>query len=256
MTPMETWGDPSDNIRHVFEGFDDGRLLHKSEQIQHLAMSNDVLDSSQRMTLAQDVSTLENHVQLLKDLEEYIPERRAHAQQCLQWHRCALSPIRSLSSDVLAEIFKFSVQLDQPQIMGFTKQHFCYPHTSLPRTLSQVCRHWRAIAVSTSALWTNFTIDLEKGVEFRHKKYRDSIQMWLERAGTQPITLRLVFDSNDDDDASGSAEDSIDSDDEAGTDGAVQKYDDKPQMRRYSGLVASLLASLCYKDCQNLSLVF
>jgi hypothetical protein len=189
---MSSWKEPLQDLRQL-ELLGDVRLLSISEELRDLVRTNDVLDGSAKAVLTEDASVLENHIQFLDNLKTRISAARDHAEHCFLWRRSALSPVRSLPDDVLIEIFKL-VGSYSYGLSGFTKAHFTHPHISGARTISQVSRRWREVVVSTPALWAKFSIDLQKKVELRQGKYRDSVQMWLDRVGAHPLQLKVSME--------------------------------------------------------------
>jgi hypothetical protein len=129
LIPMLVWSEPPLDL-HQIEAFDDERLSSIPEQFQDLVKTNDFLEISQKSRLAQDVSLLEEHIQYLDELESYILKRKDHLKRCLFWRRLAISPVRSLPNDVLAEIFTIVVKSDASGRMGFTEHHFEEMHVT------------------------------------------------------------------------------------------------------------------------------
>ena len=61
-----------------------------------------------------------------------------------------------------------------------------YPH---PVALSQVCRHWRKVALGAPTLWTDIRI-----VQCDKEKFREAARVYLERSKTCPIFLTWFSD--------------------------------------------------------------
>lgn len=89
-----------------------------------------------------------------------------------------LSPVRKLPDELLREIFG----------------HLCYGATVTRRLpahfrLSMVCARWRRIMLTSSTLWSDFTI-------LCHPDFRLSVlDSFLERSGQSPLTFRVRLDT-------------------------------------------------------------
>ncbi|KAJ7171967.1 hypothetical protein C8R46DRAFT_946771 [Mycena filopes] len=59
-----------------------------------------------------------------------------------------------------------------------------------PHSISRVCRQFRAVALSTSRLWSSICVDLE--LKDQQGAYVDICRIWLSRAGILPISLTLI----------------------------------------------------------------
>jgi hypothetical protein len=168
----------------------DIRLLCLPKELQNLIRTDGHLDNHTKALLTKDVSLLRACIQTLADSNEDMFGVRALAERSLLWRLSALSPVRSLPTDVLKDIFVIVVKSDRLE-QAFEKIRFNYAHASRARILSQVSHRWRDVAVSTSALWVKLSIDLRENIERRLKKCCDGIQIWLDCVGAQPLELRI-----------------------------------------------------------------
>ncbi|KAJ7167030.1 hypothetical protein C8R46DRAFT_269006 [Mycena filopes] len=76
-------------------------------------------------------------------------ERQAfYASRHIQRCKCVLSPIRRIPVEILSKIFTAYADLLLPQISDVKKGVWMLGH---------ICGHWRAVAVSTPALWSSFS---------------------------------------------------------------------------------------------------
>ncbi|KAI0062994.1 hypothetical protein BV25DRAFT_1825067 [Artomyces pyxidatus] len=98
-------------------------------------------------------------------------------------HRNAESPISRLPVELLRAIFLTARQKDISKVMGTA--HLL--HDAMPPwvVISQVCRHWRHIALDTKELWTEIPV-------------QSCRTMWTELAlsRSDPLSISLCFDFN------------------------------------------------------------
>ncbi|KAJ7232155.1 hypothetical protein B0H12DRAFT_202057 [Mycena haematopus] len=86
-------------------------------------------------------------------------------------------PVLTLPPEITAEIFKWS--LGAP-----VRLH----SSAAPLLLTRICRDWRTLALSTPALWDTIS-QIEWSVNGRTEAV---IEGWFKRAGTRPLSLRIV----------------------------------------------------------------
>ncbi|KAF8175460.1 hypothetical protein K438DRAFT_2022889 [Mycena galopus ATCC 62051] len=93
------------------------------------------------------------------------------------------SPISTLPPEILAEIFLnfLPIYPDFPPYTG----------TLSPLVLCRVCRHWRAIALSTPALWKAISVALRDPDDFQIEKI-ELLKTWIGRSGNCPLSLSLT----------------------------------------------------------------
>ncbi|KAJ7739686.1 hypothetical protein DFH07DRAFT_892367, partial [Mycena maculata] len=71
----------------------------------------------------------------------------AELRQCSQQHKVFIAPIRRIPPELLAEVFMHSVDLE-------ARAAHTHPNPiTPPLILGEICREWRAIALSTPRLW-------------------------------------------------------------------------------------------------------
>lgn len=112
-------------------------------------------------------------------------EESAHVPQSFKLVRQAPpSPVLLIPPEVLGEVFYHSL----------SKTTYITPRdVESPMVLTQVCRHWRAVAISTPRLWSSLSIHLQKTV---CEACRNGCEAWLARAKNVPLTIRVLNDIN------------------------------------------------------------
>ncbi|KAJ7833994.1 hypothetical protein B0H13DRAFT_2427400 [Mycena leptocephala] len=90
------------------------------------------------------------------------------------------SPIARLSSDVLGEIFLWSLCAD-----GFQPLNTRGRLLLEPLTLSHVNSRWRDVAISTASLWSTIWVDRPREVHIH------MVELWIELSRQHPLTLYL-----------------------------------------------------------------
>lgn len=121
--------------------------------------------------LAADMSHLDDEIDRVERVLESLRHKRAALQQLSNKHRNVLNITRHLPVEILGEIFiQWQAMLGGRSIAS-----------------TQVCRHWRAVAIATSKLWSFIK------VSFQVEALEDAemTRTWLERSGGQPLKLEL-----------------------------------------------------------------
>ncbi|KAJ7887498.1 hypothetical protein B0H14DRAFT_3127491 [Mycena olivaceomarginata] len=104
-------------------------------------------------------------------------------------HATATYPILTLPTEITAEIFGHCLL-----VFGACT----IPHTykrSAPIILSAVCRAWRDIALATPILWSELHIrfdELATDVVTNAGLVENSLNLWLARAGSRPLSLDFI----------------------------------------------------------------
>lgn len=95
----------------------------------------------------------------------------------------SLSIVRHIPDDILHNIFLHGSRigvmesLEIDDVSAYTAAMSCHNHSVT--TATEVCRHWRAVALSSTAMWSY--LDLS----WRTHKF----SLWISRSGIQPLTL-------------------------------------------------------------------
>ncbi|KAF8150380.1 hypothetical protein K438DRAFT_2027209 [Mycena galopus ATCC 62051] len=105
-------------------------------------------------------------------------ERRAQVQERLDSCRY---PVLTLPTEITSNIFInfLPVYPACPPLMG----------PSSPTLLTQICRHWRQIAVATPELWRAISFDKDHVVSLEEQL--DLYHIWLARSRSYPLSIKF-----------------------------------------------------------------
>ncbi|KAF7366378.1 Origin recognition complex subunit 1 [Mycena sanguinolenta] len=150
------------------------------------------------------IASLESQISPLRDREHScvdapqritshihsLVELRDHERSCVDALRHIISPIRTLPVELLAEIFRLT--LDDPKT-----------HIAEAYRISQICSDWRNVACGNPQLWTGpICVDLGSEKIFgREDLYADGLEAWLARSAplSVPVSLQLELDRTNSD---------------------------------------------------------
>ncbi|KAF8351672.1 hypothetical protein F5887DRAFT_1069346 [Amanita rubescens] len=93
-------------------------------------------------------------------------------------------PIKRLTPEILAEVFWHCL----PE----TTLEYTMARSEAPLLLCRVCSSWRNLALATPALWTNVGVAIRK-LTMDPLVASQVINTWLERSGTLPLVLYLMY---------------------------------------------------------------
>jgi hypothetical protein len=131
------------------------------------------------------IDELESQIGLLDETIASLQLRRADLLQSVKVHRAALSPIRRLPPEILGEIFSLVVRA--------TFHSYTVEQTPLtqhaPWLFTRVCRHWSAVALSNSALWSTILRDHDRTEE--NPGALPLTKLCLERSGNVPLNVTI-----------------------------------------------------------------
>ncbi|KAJ6592312.1 hypothetical protein DFH09DRAFT_1358040 [Mycena vulgaris] len=118
---------------------------------------------------------LDAQIAALKASLERLAEARRVLETEIEEHDGTLSPLRRMPPELLSLVFAFARAADSEA-------------DPAPWTVSHVCRRWRAIAVSQTALWASVVLDIDRDrttTPFRLENH-------LQRSGKLPLKISLV----------------------------------------------------------------
>ncbi|KAG1778858.1 hypothetical protein EV702DRAFT_1195878 [Suillus placidus] len=101
-------------------------------------------------------------------------------------------PIYRLPVELLQVVFLFIINdvPDYPSIFSFGETTISGNFACPPLLFTRVCRLWRAVAHSTTGIWSHIKVGLPR--QFQLKPFLPSLlQSWLARSGSQPLIIRM-----------------------------------------------------------------
>ncbi|KAK7054702.1 hypothetical protein VNI00_003165 [Paramarasmius palmivorus] len=136
----------------------------------------------------------------LRTLNEKIAQlqvERDKLQSFVNEHQALLSPARRLPRDVLAEIFLQCLPRDHLPVRSVAEA---------PLLLTNICRSWREIAITTPRLWRAihfvfptlagfYTLDDSFRSFFRAQK--EGLELWLNRSGSVSLVISCYMHVSD-----------------------------------------------------------
>lgn len=133
--------------------------------------------------IEQLVAHIDVEVARMRDALDRAVTRRQLLVGFVQDHTGPLADIRRVPPEILSEIFLQSIPPAEEQTS------FMRHSGRTPMILAQVCRRWRAVALSTSRLWS--TIIIQTRSEYIPAEPRRLLEMWLERSMPSPLSLKI-----------------------------------------------------------------
>ncbi|KAJ6571233.1 hypothetical protein B0H19DRAFT_987847 [Mycena capillaripes] len=138
-----------------------------------------------------EVKCIEEHLlphrlELLR-LERLIQDLCSQRTKILHYinvHKALISPARRLPADIVQEIFLACLPTQRNSVMS---------SKDAPLILTRICSGWRAVALSTPALWASLHLPLEFIFQ---KNLKTPVIEWLERAGRHPLSLSIMEPPN------------------------------------------------------------
>ncbi|KAK6978003.1 F-box domain-containing protein [Favolaschia claudopus] len=146
----------------------------------------DFMEADRALIAEQDAKILDLEAQITA-LQSSISELRAAKQPVQQRLDSYRYPVLTLPNEIIGEIFlRFLPPYPKPP-----------PPTGIlsPTSLTQICRQWRNIALSTPALWRAIDVDSAAitAYQWMQAEYTASLlQLWLERSSPYPLSIRVV----------------------------------------------------------------
>ncbi|KAF9038973.1 hypothetical protein BDZ89DRAFT_933671, partial [Hymenopellis radicata] len=92
-----------------------------------------------------------------RELLENLLSARQHAQSHFEDAKALLHPIRSIPTELLAQIFRHCV-VKSPN----DEDPDALDPRAAPWLLSGVCRRWRYLTINSPQLWTQLSLDFDK----------------------------------------------------------------------------------------------
>ncbi|KAJ6585904.1 hypothetical protein B0H19DRAFT_428513 [Mycena capillaripes] len=102
----------------------------------------------------------------------------------IEAHKALISPARRLPADIVQEIFLACLPTHHASVMSAK---------AAPIILTRICSAWRALALSTPALWASLHLPLEYIFE---RSFTAPVAEWLARSGRHPLSLSILGSRN------------------------------------------------------------
>lgn len=137
----------------------------------------------QLIDISYQLSIVQSALWKLEALQTHLEESASHVRRSTISLKALTSPIRRIPPEVLGEIFYHCLP---------TAPIYVTPRdVESPMVLTQVCRHWRAVAMATPRLWTSITLHVGRATS---EVYRSMCEAWLGRAKSLPLAMRVLND--------------------------------------------------------------
>ncbi|KAK7022101.1 hypothetical protein R3P38DRAFT_2710032 [Favolaschia claudopus] len=132
----------------------------------------------------ENLARLNAEIEALERALIELREKREALKQPIDAHRALISPIRLLPFDILAEIFLACLP---------SKREALIDESKAPLLLGRICRHWRAVAYSTPALWSSIHIPWESECPPAIlAKLETVVDAWLRRSAACSLSVSLA----------------------------------------------------------------
>ncbi|KAF7327979.1 hypothetical protein MKEN_00378300 [Mycena kentingensis (nom. inval.)] len=171
------------------------KLINQRTEMQLLLESNSAPSESEACTIRQVIASKEAQLDQIQleiaqaastqetaatdrtrlVLAELLRQRDA-THETLEAHRALLSPIRRIPPEILGEIFLHTLRGERVAAKD------------CPLLLLQVSSSWRAVALSTPALWASVSVEITA----EHCCPRiELVETWLGRSGSCPLSFSI-----------------------------------------------------------------
>ena len=127
--------------------------------------------------LQPSISALDNDIAQVQATLTELQRKRQVLHNYFQEHKSLLSSIRRFPEELLGEIFSHCL----PERW----QDRTLRRVKAPLILTQICRHWRAIAISTRKLWSSVVYESQSSSDIVFTK------LWLARGGNCAMNVRI-----------------------------------------------------------------
>lgn len=123
------------------------------------------------------LSALDDNITQLQAELAKLQQKRQILHSYSQEHRSLISPIRRFPAEVLGEVFSYCLP-EAWQTSNFSA-------ITAPMLCTHICSHWRAVAISTTKLWSSFSYKDEG------RSYVALTTLWLARAGNCAMNVKI-----------------------------------------------------------------
>ncbi|KAL0061015.1 hypothetical protein AAF712_012188 [Marasmius tenuissimus] len=135
-----------------------------------------------------DIAHLNSEITRLKSALTSLENYRERLNRCVAIGKSLIPPpVHRLPSELLSHIFK--VICDDGPISELSSSNLRYTPPPPPVRMSAVCAYWRAIALSTSNLWSAVKFALELSPNTNVERLHRMTERFITRARTSPLTI-------------------------------------------------------------------
>ncbi|KAJ7292558.1 hypothetical protein C8J57DRAFT_1180 [Mycena rebaudengoi] len=127
------------------------------------------------------ISEIDHEIRRLEGLLKQLRRERTNVLHDIEQHLAVISPMRQLPSDVLGEIFSWTLPRFDDNI-GF---YYSTDISMCPWVLTHVCRRWRHLAISLPSLWGDIHVRSD------YIPALAALGTELERSGSYPLTIQF-----------------------------------------------------------------
>ena len=149
----------------------------------------------------EEISSIDVEIERTECILNSLKRKRVHIQESINDFNTILAPVRRLPMDVLGLIFGHCLTTHRNPVMSVSEA---------PILLTQICRDWRSIALSTPRLWSRLYVPTlrnvvgfgpdvlphDLGKERRMEGYTEEVQRWLRLSAPCPLAITLMPESN------------------------------------------------------------
>ncbi|KAK0469095.1 uncharacterized protein EV420DRAFT_1255054, partial [Desarmillaria tabescens] len=158
--------------------------------------------STNKMPSNSDIKLIRSYIDVIEAEMDEIDERmsltraalrqakvdKLRLQNIVAIHTAFVAPIRKLPYDILAEIFKWTIET-APDGRPSTQIDCIY--ASEPWSLGHVCRYWREVSRSCPFLWSQISLPYHNLIASSTIQNRDIqiLKHFLDRSGAVPLSI-------------------------------------------------------------------
>ncbi|KAJ7578717.1 hypothetical protein C8J56DRAFT_1111824 [Mycena floridula] len=153
--------------------------------ISELLASPSLPTEGEREQLNQLLRSSNDEISRLTATIDKLVLQRETLQRNIASYKAIIAPIRLLPEDVLREIFVRCLPCSEAAATVTT---------DAPLLLGRICRSWRELALSTTALWTSIHVKFSHLLDLpRGQRLCQEVQTWLGRSGTCSLAINVEY---------------------------------------------------------------
>ncbi|KAK7047137.1 hypothetical protein VNI00_006802 [Paramarasmius palmivorus] len=140
--------------------------------------------------LKKEMKAAQAHLERLDATIALLDTERARLNQILDKYKVILHPIRVIPPEIMRRIFAICAEPDD----GSKTLTTSLLPSGMPWVVSQVCRSWRSIALSTPCLWTSVVLDIRPLGTMHPQRLASEawrLRLQLHRSQTIPLDVTI-----------------------------------------------------------------